>query len=266
MDVTSNNFNDLGLIPLPSNIEAIESKLQLNEVLYLDFDKQDQSLKNIVKYFAKKSNTLGFQIKDVKNNTSSLICFKIDKSSGIKEEAYTLKINSEKIEIIGSGYNGVFYGIQTLIQILEIHKLNHNSTIHGIVIKDSPRFKWRGLMLDVARHMMPIDFIKKCIDIIAAHKLNVFHWHLTEDQGWRMPIKKFPKLSSVSAYRKETLIGHYNDKPHKFDGVKYGGYYELNEIEDVIRYASDRYVTVIPEIEMPGHATAALSALSLIHI
>ena len=92
-------------------------------------------------------------------------------------------------------------------------------------------------MLDVARHMMPVDFIKKCIDIIAAHKLNVFHWHLTEDQGWRMPIKKFPKLSSVSAYRKETLIGHYNDKPHKFDGAKYGGYYELNEIEDVIRYA-----------------------------
>ena len=260
MDVTSNNFNDLGLIPLPSNIEAIESKLQLNEVLYLDFDKQDQSLKNIVKYFAKKSNALGFQIKDGKNNTSSLICFKIDKSSGIKEEAYTLNINSEKIEIIGSGYNGVFYGIQTLIQILETHKINHNSTIHGIVIKDSPRFKWRGLMLDVARHMMPIDFIKKCIDIIAAHKLNVFHWHLTEDQGWRIPIKKFPKLSSVSAYRKETLIGHYNDKPHKFDGVKYGGYYELNEIEDVIRYASDRYITVIPEIEMPGHATAALSA------
>ena len=119
MDVTSNNFNDLGLIPLPSNIEAIESKFQLNEVLYLDFDKQDQSLKNIVKYFARKSNALGFQIKDGNNNTSSLICFKIDESSGIKEEAYTLKINSEKIEIIGSGYNGVFYGIQTLIQILE---------------------------------------------------------------------------------------------------------------------------------------------------
>ena len=261
MDVTSNNLNDLGLIPLPSNIEAVDSKFQLNEVLYLEFDKQDQSLKNVVKYFTKKSKSLGFQIKDGNNNISSLICFKIDKSLGNKEEAYTLNINSEKIEIIGSGYNGVFYGIQTLIQILEIHKINHNSTIHGIVIKDSPRFKWRGLMLDVARHMMPIDFIKKCIDIIAAHKLNIFHWHLTEDQGWRIPIKKFPKLSSVSAYRKETLIGHYyDDKPHKFDGVKYGGYYEFNEIEEVIRYASDRYVTVIPEIEMPGHATAALSA------
>ena len=134
MDVTSNNFNDLGLIPLPSNIEAIESKLQLTEVLYLDFDKQDQSLKNIVKYFARKSKSLGFQIKDENNNTSSLICFKIDESSGIEEEAYTLNIDSKKIEIIGSRYNGVFYGIQTLIQILEIHKINHNSTIHGIVI------------------------------------------------------------------------------------------------------------------------------------
>ena len=129
MDVTSNNFNDLGLIPLPSNIEAVDSKFQLNEVLYLEFDKQDQSLKNVVKYFTKKSKSLGFQIKDGNNNISSLICFKIDKSSGNKEEAYTLNINSEKIEIIGSGYNGVFYGIQTLIQILEIHKINHNSTI-----------------------------------------------------------------------------------------------------------------------------------------
>ena len=190
MDENSNNFNDLGLIPLPSNIEAIDSKSQLNEVLYLDYDKQDQSLKNIVKYFTKKSIEFGFQIKNEKNDISSLICIKINKSFSDNEETYSLKVDSEKIEIIGSGYNGVFYGIQTLIQILEIHKINHNSTIHGIIIKDSPRFKWRGLMLDVARHMMPIDFIKKCIDIIAAHKLNVFHWHLTEDQGWRMPIKK----------------------------------------------------------------------------
>tara|TARA_B100001287_G_scaffold84098_1_gene70217 strand:- start:790 stop:1200 length:411 start_codon:yes stop_codon:yes gene_type:complete len=127
MDEKSNDFNDLGLIPLPSNIEAIDSKFQLNEVLYLDFNKQDQSLKNIVKYFTKKSKSLGFQIKDGNNDISSLICFKIDKSSGNNEEAYTLKINSEKIEIIGSGYNGFFYGIQTLIQILEISKINHNS-------------------------------------------------------------------------------------------------------------------------------------------
>ena len=135
MDEKLNNFNSLGLIPLPSIIEALDSKFHLNKVLYLDFDGQDQSLKNIVKYFTERLIEFGFHIKDENNDISSLISIKVDKSSSNNEEAYTLKINSEKIEIIGSGYNGVFYGIQTLIQILEIHKINHNSSIHGIVIK-----------------------------------------------------------------------------------------------------------------------------------
>ena len=116
------------------------------------------------------------------------------------------------------------------------------------------------MLLDVARHMFPADFIKRYIDIIAAHKMNVFHWHLTEDQGWRMPIKKYPKLRDIAAWRKETLVGHYRDKPHQFDGKPYGGFYTEEEIKDIIDYASDRSVTIVPEIEMPGHATAALSA------
>ena len=116
------------------------------------------------------------------------------------------------------------------------------------------------MLLDVARHMFPADFIKRYIDIIAAHKMNVFHWHLTEDQGWRMPIKKYPKLKDIAAWRKETLVGHYRDKPHQFDGKPYGGFYTEEEIKDIIDYASDRSVTIVPEIEMPGHATAALSA------
>ena len=115
-------------------------------------------------------------------------------------------------------------------------------------------------MLDVARHMFPADFIKRYIDIIAAHKMNVFHWHLTEDQGWRMPIEKYPKLESIAAWRKETLIGHYTDKPRKFDGKPYGGIYTRQEIVDIIGYAKERSVTIVPEIELPGHATAALSA------
>ena len=155
---------------------------------------------------------------------------------------------------------GVFYGLQTLIQILETAKTENLSTLSSVSIKDSPRFKWRGMMLDVARHMFPADFVKRYIDIIAEHKMNVFHWHLTEDQGWRMPIEKYPKLEKISAWRKETLIGHYTDKPRRFDGKRYGGFYTKEEILDVIDYASKRSITIVPEIEMPGHATAALSA------
>ena len=143
---------------------------------------------------------------------------------------------------------------------VETNKIEKTRYIKGVIIKDTPRFKWRGMHLDVARHMFSVEFIKRYIDIIAMHKMNVFHWHLTEDQGWRIPIEKFPKLETISAWRKETLIGHYSDKPQKFDGKRYGGFYPKNEITDIIKYAKDRFVEIVPEIEMPGHATAALSA------
>ena len=127
-------------------------------------------------------------------------------------------------------------------------------------IVDQPRFKWRGMHLDVGRHFFDITFIKKYISYIAMHKMNIFHWHLTEDQGWRVEIDAYPKLTKIGAYRDETLIGSYFDKPHKFDGIKYGGFYTKKEIQEVIEYARKRYVTIVPEIEMPGHSLAALAA------
>jgi len=127
-------------------------------------------------------------------------------------------------------------------------------------IEDVPRFAWRGMHLDVGRHMFPIDFIKKYIDYLAFHKLNVFHWHLTEDQGWRIEIKKYPKLTEISAFRNETIVGHHSTNPQKFDGQKYGGFYTQEEIKEVVKYANERFITVVPEIEMPGHAIAALAA------
>ena len=127
-------------------------------------------------------------------------------------------------------------------------------------IIDEPRFKWRGMLLDVGRHFFDISFIKKYIDYIAMHKMNIFHWHLTEDQGWRVEIESYPKLTEISAFRDETLIGHYRDKPQKFDGKKYGGYYTKDEMREIVEYAKERYITVVPEIEMPGHSRAALAA------
>ncbi|MBK7698236.1 MAG: family 20 glycosylhydrolase [Saprospiraceae bacterium] len=127
-------------------------------------------------------------------------------------------------------------------------------------IEDNPAFAYRGMHLDVARHFFTVAEVKKYLDYMAYYKFNHFHWHLTDDQGWRIEIKKYPKLQEHAAYRNETLIGHYNDQPHKFDGVKYGGYYTQDEIKEVVLYAADRNITVIPEIEMPGHALAALAA------
>nr|WP_315815308.1 family 20 glycosylhydrolase [Paraflavitalea speifideiaquila] len=116
------------------------------------------------------------------------------------------------------------------------------------------------MALDVSRYMFPVSFIKQYIDLLSLYKFNTFHWHLTDDQGWRIEIKQFPRLQSVSAWRKQTLIGHKKETPHRFDGQRYGGYYSQQEIKEVVQYAARRGITIIPEIEMPGHALAALSA------
>jgi hexosaminidase len=127
-------------------------------------------------------------------------------------------------------------------------------------ITDEPRFAYRGMHLDVGRHLFPVEYIKRYIDMIALHKMNTFHWHLTEDQGWRIEIKKYPKLTEVGAFRKETIVGHAGKKPAVYDGKPYGGFYTQEDIRDIVAYAKSKFITVIPEIEMPGHSLAALAA------
>ena len=181
------------------------------------------------------------------------------------EEGYILDIQKDLITINAKEDAGAFYAVQTLRQLLpegfEGDDQNMVKTsIRSQRIEDAPRFKYRGMHLDVGRHMYSTDFIKKYIDAIAMLKMNTFHWHLTEDQGWRIEIKKYPKLNEVAAYRNETLIGHYNDQPQQFDGKRYGGYYSQEEIKELVAYAQARHVTIIPEIEMPGHSQAAIAA------
>ena len=161
-------------------------------------------------------------------------------------------------EIIGNGA-GLFYGFQSLIQLLPVNKATNEIQLNAVKIQDEPRFQYRGMHLDVGRHMFPVSFIKKYIDILAAYKLNTFHWHLTEDQGWRIEIKKYPKLTEIGGYRNQTLIGNYK-ADGDYDNTRYGGFYTQEEAKEVVAYAKDRYITVIPEIELPGHALAALSA------
>lgn len=171
--------------------------------------------------------------------------------------AYNMEVRKDAILINGDNANGVFYGIQTLIQLLPLEK-SSSLSVPYVEISDFPRFQYRGLHLDVARHFFPVEYVKKYIDYIALHKMNTFHWHLTDDQGWRIEIKKYPKLTSVGGYRDGTIIGRYPGKG--FDSVRYGGYYTQEQVKEVVEYAAKRYINVIPEIEMPGHASAALTA------
>lgn len=184
-----------------------------------------------------------------------------------KSEGYVLDVSSRRIHITGNDAAGVFYGIQSLRQLLPEELEDSRSAaalsrvkISGVYIEDYPQFGYRGMHLDVARHFFDMEFIKKYLDLMALHKMNTFHWHLTEDQGWRIEIKKYPLLTEVGAWRKETLIGHGGRPPFEFDGQPYGGSYTQDEIREVVAYAAARHITVIPEIEMPGHATAALAA------
>ncbi|MDA9552462.1 family 20 glycosylhydrolase, partial [Flavobacteriaceae bacterium] len=171
----------------------------------------------------------------------------------------------KSIDITAQSDQGAFYAIQSLRQLLPAafeNKTFSNTTtqIPCVLIKDQPEFSYRGMHLDVGRHLFSVDFIKKYIDALAMLKMNTFHWHLTEDQGWRIEIKKYPKLQEIAAYRQETLIGHYNDQPHQFDNQKYGGFYTQEEIKDIVQYANSRFITIIPEIELPGHSQAAIAA------
>ena len=176
------------------------------------------------------------------------------------KEAYQLTVTDKQISINGASAAGTFYGIQTLRKSVEVSQ-PQILVFPSAVVNDAPRFAYRGMYLDVARHFFSIDFIKQYIDILALHNLNTFHWHLTDDQGWRIEIKKYPRLTEIGATRQQTLIGHlHKDKPHQFDGKPYGGFYTQEQIKEIVKYAQDRYITIIPEIDIPGHTLAVLTA------
>ncbi|MFP4844205.1 beta-N-acetylhexosaminidase [Winogradskyella sp. PE311] len=244
------------IIPKPDFINESDAFFVLNSKTGItfsnDFKVSGQFLKNFI-----EDGSL------IKLKTSNEIEF--IKTDLISKEGYHLDINEKTIKIKASTDQGAFYAVQSLRQLLpstfENNSFNSDETsIRTVSIKDQPQYRYRGMHLDVGRHMFSVDFIKKYIDALAMLKMNTFHWHLTEDQGWRIEIKKYPKLQEIGAYRDETLVGHYSDQPHQFDGKKYGGFYTQEQIKDIVAYAASRFVTVIPEIELPGHSQAAIAA------
>ncbi|RXM49050.1 beta-N-acetylhexosaminidase [Flavobacterium sp. YO12] len=204
------------------------------------------------------SDYYGFVLPVVKKATKNYIKLTSLKNiQGLKGEGYSLKSDKNGVEITGNSPIGTFYGIQTLIQLLPAEK-SSNLAIASVNVQDEPRFAYRGAMLDVGRHFFSVAFVKKYIDYLALHKLNYFHWHLTEDQGWRIEIKKYPKLTEIGSKRNGSIIGKYPGKGS--DNTPEGGFYTQEEVKDIVKYASDRFITVIPEIEMPGHSSAAIAA------
>jgi hexosaminidase len=198
------------------------------------------------------------------------ITFVLDPMLPLGGEGYRLETGPDHVVIRAAKAAGLFYGAQTLRQMLPSASLRQAKvegvawTLPAAAIEDGPRFSWRGSHVDCCRHFMPMAALKKHLDTMALHKLNVFHWHLTDDQGWRLEIKKYPRLTQEGAWRKETVIGYtQNDgRPdlQRYDNTPHGGFYTQDDVREIVRYAADRFITVVPEIEMPGHAQAALAA------
>lgn len=193
----------------------------------------------------------------INDQTKAHVKFNRKQGAETDKPAYQLSVNPEGISIIANNNEGAFHSTRTLLQLVKINE-DKKFIIPGIVVEDYPRFDYRGMHLDVGRHFYPIQFVKNYIDWLSFHKLNKFHWHLTEDQGWRIEIKKYPLLTQVGAWRNGTIIGRYPGRGN--DNKRYGGFYTQNEIKEVVDYARERFIEVIPEIEMPGHSSAAIAA------
>ena len=188
-------------------------------------------------------------------NGVNAIVLRRDTAAGIPAEGYRIDISARRAQLSAGADAGLFYGLQTLLQLAD-----ERGNLPCVSIEDHPRYRYRGLHLDVCRHFFPVRFIKHYLDWMASCKLNTFHWHLTDDQGWRIEIKRYPRLTEIGGYRTRTQIGGFHEDPITYEQGRYGGYYTQDEIREVVAYAAERHIAVIPEIEMPGHATAALAA------
>jgi hexosaminidase len=246
----------VSIVPQPVALSVANNYFILNDTVTISANLTEEL--SVVSFLIDFFKTQNVHTK-ITNDTVADITFRSFVSDNyLPEGYYHMVVNAEGVDIFSTSASGLFYGTQSLMQLIVQEKKDWQ--VPYLTLTDFPRFSWRGLHLDVSRHFFPVDFVKRYIDLMARYKFNTFHWHLTEDQGWRIEIKKYPKLQEVAAYRKETLIGHYSAQPHQFDGQRYGGYYTQEEIKEVVAYAAERFVTIVPEIEMPGHALAALSA------
>lgn len=263
-------YAQVAIIPQPVEMkQPVKGTFRINSQTRLVVNNQDgQNAADFLDKYLEKF--YGLELVKEKTPATGAITLSLEKKGTGYPGGYTLLADKTGVVIKASDPEGIFYGVQSLIQLLPVPDTNEHAgsrkriiqtnglSIPFVSISDYPRFAYRGMHLDVCRHFFPVSYVKQYIDYIALHKMNYFHWHLTDDQGWRIEIKKYPLLTKTGGYRNGTIIGHHPGTAS--DNTPYGGYYTQDEIKEVIAYAAERYITIIPEIEMPGHASAAIAA------
>ena len=251
------NYN---VVPLPKSVVMAKGlPFNLTNATTIVYEGTNPEMKRNARFlseYIQQASGIKTAVLDKRDKKAAAIVLTIDpKVAGA--EAYRLSVNNKQVTIAASTPAGVFYGIQTLRNSLPVQTTGEAITLPAVTVADAPRFGYRGMMLDCARHFFPLSFVKKFIDILAMHNMNVFHWHLTEDQGWRLEIKSHPELTAKSSMRSGTVIGHNATVD---DSIPHGGFYTQQEAREIVEYARQRHITVIPEIDMPGHMLAALAA------
>lgn len=239
------------VVPVPATVKMNTGELQLSNTLEVKAKGKTTVKKYLINELSQR-----FGIKQGKGEVSILL--NLDPSSGLGEETYSLLITSDDIEIKASSDRGLFYGVQSLLQLINAGKNTDGITLSCQEIIDEPRFSWRSYMIDDSRYFLGVEELKRMIDALAELKMNVLHWHLTDDAGWRIEIKKYPLLTKIGSKRKDTEIGTWGSG--KTSGEPHEGFYTQKEVKDILRYARERHIKVIPEIEMPGHASAAIAS------
>lgn len=253
----------INIIPEPVKIETFPGSFSILPSVQVYINPKHPELSKQAKFLSSAIESLsGAKLKIINNPKTASIKLIIAASEVIGKEGYKLVVNQKGITISANTEKGIFYGIQTLLQTLPAIQTNEELKIPFLKITDYPRFQWRGMMLDVSRHFFSPQAVKNYIDLLASYKMNVFHWHLADAEGWRLEIKKYPKLTSVGAWRKEIPGSIFYKKNQVLSGepISYGGYYTQDQVKEIVAYANARNVTVVPEIEMPGHSDAALAA------
>lgn len=248
---------NMGIIPAPVSVKKNSGTFKLDKtVVLISNEPKNSRMADLLNAFVTTKG--GFALREVKSESANekAIILTSEGAGQLPAEGYKINITDKKITIIGQEA-GLFYAIQSMMQLMP-EKQNNEILIQAAEINDYPRFKYRGMHLDVSRHFFPVSLVKKYIDVMSQYKLNNFHWHLTDDQGWRIEIKKYPKLTSVGGSRNGTIIGHHPGVGT--DNKEYKGFYTQNEVKEVLAYAAARFINVVPEIELPGHASAAIAA------
>lgn len=252
---------NLDVIPQPQEIVLAQDTTPFvinhsTTIIYPAANEKMHRTADFLATFIKEMTGTEVRVSD-KEKGSNAIILAVD-TTMTHPEGYKLEITPEKVLLTGGSEAGVFYGTQTIHKALPILKDGKvAAALPAGTVTDFPRFRYRGFMIDVGRHFFPVSYLKQMIDLIALHNINYFHWHLTEDQGWRIEIKKYPKLTEIGSRRDSTIIDW---ETKKFDGKPHSGFYTQDEAREIVRYAADRFITVVPEIDLPGHTTAALAS------